>query len=158
MRSLDFFFFQLSRTMALGLTQPLTEMSTKNLPGAKEPPARKADSIIAISEQIVYKIMGSSTSHNFMGLLGLLQEQLYVPLRFISHEAMSFLKLQSKHKPGEDRIVARKLHAHTHTHTHTHTGRMIASALNKYSETCIRRNRMGPKIFSTFDKFPRYTK
>jgi hypothetical protein len=28
----------------------------------------------------------------------------------------------------------------------------------KYSETCIRRNRMGPKIFSTLDKFPHYTK
>jgi hypothetical protein len=28
----------------------------------------------------------------------------------------------------------------------------------RYSETCIRRNRMGPKIFSTLDKFPHYTK
>jgi hypothetical protein len=27
-----------------------------------------------------------------------------------------------------------------------------------YSETCIRRNRMGPKIFSTLDKLPHYTK
>jgi hypothetical protein len=27
-----------------------------------------------------------------------------------------------------------------------------------YSETCIRRNRMGPKMFSTLDKFPHYTK
>jgi hypothetical protein len=27
-----------------------------------------------------------------------------------------------------------------------------------YSETCIRRNRKGPKIFSTLDKFPHYTK
>jgi hypothetical protein len=38
MRSLDFFFFfnlpnPSSRTMALGLTQPLTEMSTRNIPG-----------------------------------------------------------------------------------------------------------------------------
>jgi hypothetical protein len=30
--------------------------------------------------------------------------------------------------------------------------------LSLYSETCIRRNRMGPKIFSTLDKFPHYTK
>jgi hypothetical protein len=29
---------------------------------------------------------------------------------------------------------------------------------SKYSETCIRRNRMGPKIFSTLDTFPHYTK
>jgi hypothetical protein len=39
--------------MALGLTQPLTEMSTKNLPGGKERPARKADNLTAICEPIV---------------------------------------------------------------------------------------------------------
>jgi hypothetical protein len=32
-----------TRTMALGSTQPLTEMSTRNLPGGKGRPARKAD-------------------------------------------------------------------------------------------------------------------
>jgi hypothetical protein len=32
-----------SRTMAMGSTQPLTEKSTKNLPGGKERPARGAD-------------------------------------------------------------------------------------------------------------------
>jgi hypothetical protein len=32
-----------SRTMTLGSTQPLTEMSTRNLPRAKERPERKAD-------------------------------------------------------------------------------------------------------------------
>jgi hypothetical protein len=32
-----------SRTMALGSTQPLTEMSTRNLPGGKGRPARGAD-------------------------------------------------------------------------------------------------------------------
>jgi hypothetical protein len=37
-----------SRTMALGSTQPLTEMSTRNLPGAKKRPARRADNHIAI--------------------------------------------------------------------------------------------------------------
>jgi hypothetical protein len=31
------------RTMALGSTQPLTEMNTRNLLGSKGPPARKAD-------------------------------------------------------------------------------------------------------------------
>jgi hypothetical protein len=36
--------------MALGSTQPLTEMSTRNLPGGKEQPARKADNLIAICE------------------------------------------------------------------------------------------------------------
>jgi hypothetical protein len=42
-----------SRTMALGSTQPVTEMSTRNLPGGKGRPARKADNLIAISEPIV---------------------------------------------------------------------------------------------------------
>jgi hypothetical protein len=39
-----------SRTMAQGLTQPLTEMSTRNLPGVKKRPARKADTLAATYE------------------------------------------------------------------------------------------------------------
>jgi hypothetical protein len=42
-----------SRTMALGSTQFVTEMSTRNLTGGKGRPARKADNITAISEPIV---------------------------------------------------------------------------------------------------------
>jgi hypothetical protein len=42
-----------SRTMALGLTQPLTEMSTRNLPGGKGRLARKADNLTAICEPTV---------------------------------------------------------------------------------------------------------
>jgi hypothetical protein len=38
------------RTMALGSTQPLTEMSTRNLPGGKMWPARRADDLAAIYE------------------------------------------------------------------------------------------------------------
>jgi hypothetical protein len=34
--------------MALGSTQPLTEMSTRNLPGGKVWPVRKADNLNAI--------------------------------------------------------------------------------------------------------------
>jgi hypothetical protein len=45
-----------SLTMALGSTQPLTEMSTRNLPGGKGRPAREADNLIAICEPIVYKM------------------------------------------------------------------------------------------------------
>jgi hypothetical protein len=40
-----------SRTMAVGSTQPLTEMSTRNFPGGKGRPARKAD-LTAICEPI----------------------------------------------------------------------------------------------------------
>jgi hypothetical protein len=39
--------------MALGSTQPLTEMSTMNIPGGKGRPVRKADNLIAICERIV---------------------------------------------------------------------------------------------------------
>jgi hypothetical protein len=42
-----------SRTMALGSTRPLTEMSTRNLPGGKERPAHKADKLTVICEPIV---------------------------------------------------------------------------------------------------------
>jgi hypothetical protein len=45
-----------SRTMAPGSTQPLTEMSTRNLPGGKGRLARKADNLTAICEPIVYKM------------------------------------------------------------------------------------------------------
>jgi hypothetical protein len=43
--------------MALGSTQPLTGMSTRNLPGGKWRPARKADNLTAICEPVltVYK-------------------------------------------------------------------------------------------------------
>jgi hypothetical protein len=41
-----------SRTMALGSTQPLTEMSTRNLPGGKGRPACKADNLTVICESI----------------------------------------------------------------------------------------------------------
>jgi hypothetical protein len=36
--------------MALGLTQPLTEMSTRNLPGVKGQTASKAENLTAICE------------------------------------------------------------------------------------------------------------
>jgi hypothetical protein len=39
--------------MALGLTQLLIEMGTRNFPGVKGRPARKADNITAICESIV---------------------------------------------------------------------------------------------------------
>jgi hypothetical protein len=55
MRSLDFFDLSnpFSSTMALGSAQPLTEMSTSNLPGGKGPSAHKADNFTAICEPIV---------------------------------------------------------------------------------------------------------
>jgi hypothetical protein len=60
--------------MALGPTQPLTERSTRNLPRGKGRPTLKADSLTAMCELIVYKMWGTSTSHNPMDLHSLLQE------------------------------------------------------------------------------------
>jgi hypothetical protein len=42
--------------MALGSTQPLSEMSTWNLPGGKVRPARKADNLAVICEPTVQKM------------------------------------------------------------------------------------------------------
>jgi hypothetical protein len=42
-----------SRTVALESTQSLTEISTRNLPGDKGRPARKADNFTAVCEPIV---------------------------------------------------------------------------------------------------------
>jgi hypothetical protein len=41
------------RTMALGSTQPVTEMSNRNLPGGKRRPEIMADNLTAIREPIV---------------------------------------------------------------------------------------------------------
>jgi hypothetical protein len=42
--------------MALRSTQPLAEMSTRNIPGGEGRPARKADNLTAICEPIFYKM------------------------------------------------------------------------------------------------------
>jgi hypothetical protein len=42
--------------MAQGSTQSLTEMSTRNIPGDKGRPARKAHSLTTICETIVWKM------------------------------------------------------------------------------------------------------
>jgi hypothetical protein len=51
----DFFNFPnpCSRTMALGLTQPLSEMSSRSFTGGKKRPTRRADNLTAICEPSV---------------------------------------------------------------------------------------------------------
>jgi hypothetical protein len=53
-----------SRTVAMGSTQPLTEMIARNLPGDKGRPERKADNLTAICELTVYKNVEASTPRN----------------------------------------------------------------------------------------------
>jgi hypothetical protein len=59
-------------TMALCSTQPLTEMSSRNLPGGKGRLARKTTLPPSVSRLSTDNV-GASTSHNPMGLHGLLQ-------------------------------------------------------------------------------------
>jgi hypothetical protein len=59
-----------SRIMALGSTQPLTEMSTRNLSGGKERPARRAEKL-APSLSRMSENVGASTSRKPKGLHGL---------------------------------------------------------------------------------------
>jgi hypothetical protein len=55
MRSLTFFNLPnpSSRNMALGSTRPLTEMSTRKIPGGKGWPVCKADNLTAICERTI---------------------------------------------------------------------------------------------------------
>jgi hypothetical protein len=61
MRSLDFSINLIlpAALWALGSTQPLTEISTRNLPGGERRPARKADNLTAICKPIVYQMWES---------------------------------------------------------------------------------------------------
>jgi hypothetical protein len=61
-----------SRTMALGSTQPLTEINTMNLTGGKVRPARKADKPHRHLWADCLGNMRASMSHNPKGLHGLL--------------------------------------------------------------------------------------
>jgi hypothetical protein len=60
--------------MILGSTQTITEIVPGIFLGVKGGRrARKADSLTAICEPIVQKMLGASTSHNPMGFYSLLQ-------------------------------------------------------------------------------------
>jgi hypothetical protein len=61
--------------MALGSTQPLTKISTRNnLPWGKKQPARRADNLIASVSRMSENV-GASTSHIFKGLEGLYRDK-----------------------------------------------------------------------------------
>jgi hypothetical protein len=63
--------------MVPGSTQPLTEMSTRNLPGGKGRPARQDDNLPPSVSRLSREYVGASMSHNPMDLHGMLQGQLY---------------------------------------------------------------------------------
>jgi hypothetical protein len=61
------FFCITFRPIYYRMTQPLTKMSTSKLPAGIKRPARRADNIAAIYEQISENV-GASTSRNHKGL------------------------------------------------------------------------------------------
>jgi hypothetical protein len=71
------FFFNLpnpsTRTMALGPTQPLTEMSTRNFPGLKGGRSITLTTSPPSVSRFPRENVGASTSHNPIGLHGVLQ-------------------------------------------------------------------------------------
>jgi hypothetical protein len=79
--------------MALGLTEPLTEMSTRNIPGVKGQPARKAENLPAIWTDCLENV-GASMSHSAMGLHGLLQG--YIIVYFLIHVQHAWKRYESK--------------------------------------------------------------
>jgi hypothetical protein len=69
-----------SHTMALGSTQSLTQVNTKNLPGGKGWPVRKADDLNAICVPTVYEMWEPRLLTTPMGLHSLLA--IALPLLF----------------------------------------------------------------------------
>jgi hypothetical protein len=97
-----------SRTMTLGSSQPLTEMSTRNLTGGKGIPARRADNLTAICEPIVKKMWVASTSHNPMGLHSPLVGWLCLFLiqgtyasKMYSNFMFNYVKMETKTEEGK---------------------------------------------------------
>jgi hypothetical protein len=63
-----------SRIMALESTQPLTKMSTRNIPRGKNRPACRADNLAPSVNRLSRENVGASTSRNLKGLHGLYRD------------------------------------------------------------------------------------
>jgi hypothetical protein len=71
-----------SRTMALELTQPLTEMSTRNISWGLGQPMRRADNLTNLMCRLSWNL-GASTSWNPLGLSRPVMELLYLYLSLV---------------------------------------------------------------------------
>jgi hypothetical protein len=87
--------------VALGSTQALTEMSTRNLPGGKGRPARpvRLTTLPPSVSRLSRESVGAWTSHNRMGLHGLLQGvfmpmQVWQALLQLAEEAASRMEVR----------------------------------------------------------------
>jgi hypothetical protein len=85
------------RTMFLGSTQPLTQMSTRDICWAYMRPVRRADNLTTFTCQMSRNV-GASTSWNTQGLSRLVQGLLYIHLLlYLTEEVVSFFCI-SEHK------------------------------------------------------------
>jgi hypothetical protein len=84
--------------MTVGSTQPLTEMSTRNLPGGKGRSASKADNLTTICEPTVYKMWEPRRLTTLWGLYGLLQDGLtfflFLPFRCEKYSCLVLYSLR----------------------------------------------------------------
>jgi len=71
------------RTMALGLTQPLTEMSTRNISWGYRRPVRRADKLTTFMCRMSWNV-GASTSWNTQGLSRPVMELVYLYLTLVN--------------------------------------------------------------------------
>jgi hypothetical protein len=79
-------------TIALGSTQPLTEMSTKNLPGGKK--RRRAGlTTLPHSMSRMSENVGASTSHNPKSLHGLYRDAFVLAFSLSPYDFLSFYRI-----------------------------------------------------------------
>jgi hypothetical protein len=102
-----------SRTMALGSTQPLTKMSTRNLPGGGGGKGgrriRLTTSPPSVS-RLCRENVGASTTHKPMGLHGLLQGYLYLLSKYKTRVIKQSRKLNCR---GSSWIYCKHFHSHS---------------------------------------------
>jgi hypothetical protein len=72
--------------MALGSTQPLTEMSTRNHPAGKRRPARRADNLAASVSRMSENVE-ASTSRDPKGLHGLYRDNFTFTFTWLDNQS-----------------------------------------------------------------------
>jgi hypothetical protein len=88
--------------MALGTTQPLTEMSTRNILGGKGRPVRKADNLTAIYEPIVCKMWEPRRLTNLWAFTACYRDSFaFLLFLFNVNDAVG----SSAHRASNDRMI-----------------------------------------------------